>query len=49
MRSRSRDAFSPEVWWLGLQNQPYPLVYLFVVLYLLALHVREGAPPAALR
>jgi hypothetical protein len=26
--------FSPQVWWLGLQNQPYPLVFLFVVLYL---------------
>jgi hypothetical protein len=42
-------AFSPQVWWLGLENQPYPLVFLFVVLYLHAWAVPAKTAPSGWR
>ena len=35
-------AFSPKFWHLGLQNQPYPLVFLATVLYMRAWCLKHG-------
>ena len=42
-------AFSPRFWYLGFQNEPYPLLFLFVVLYLISWHTADGDPPSGLR
>ena len=42
-------AFSPRFWYLGFQNEPYPLLFLAVVLYLTAWHTADGDPPSGLR
>jgi hypothetical protein len=42
-------AFSPRFWYLGSQNEPYPLLFLFVVLYLMSWHTADGNPPSGLR
>jgi Protein O-mannosyl-transferase TMEM260-like len=42
-------AFSPKFWFLGFQNQPYPLVFLLVVLYLLAWREPKDGPPVGAR
>jgi hypothetical protein len=42
-------AFSPRFWYLGFQNEPYPLLFLFVVLYLMSWHTADGNPPSGLR
>lgn len=41
--------FSPRFWYLGFQNQPYPLMFLAIVLYLHAWNTKDGAAPAGLR
>jgi 4-amino-4-deoxy-L-arabinose transferase-like glycosyltransferase len=42
-------AFSPRFWYLGFQNEPYPLMFLAVVLYLHAWHTKDGGAPVGLR
>lgn len=42
-------AFSPRFWYLGFQNQPYPLMFLAFVLYLHAWHTNDGRVPSGLR
>ena len=42
-------AFSPAFWYLGLQNHPYPLAFLAIVIYLTAWHREDGSPPEGLR
>jgi hypothetical protein len=42
-------AFSPKFWFLGFQNQPYPLMFLAVVLYLRAWWTPDGTAPVGLR
>jgi hypothetical protein len=42
-------AFSPKFWFFTLQNQPYPLVYLFLVLYLGCWYRADGSVPAPAR
>ncbi len=42
-------AFSPKFWLLGMQNQPYPLVFLSLVLYLDAWFPENGSVPEGLR
>ena len=42
-------AFSPRFWYLGFQNEPYPLLFLFAVLYLMCWHTADGNPPSGLR
>jgi hypothetical protein len=42
-------AFSPWYWFLGFQNRPYPLIFLFIVLYLTAWHTADENPPSGLR
>lgn len=42
-------AFSPAFWYLGSQNEPYPLAFLAMVLYLGAWHTKDGGPPRGLR
>jgi hypothetical protein len=42
-------AFSPRFWYLGFQNQPYPLMFLAFVLYLHAWRTKDGGAPAGLR
>jgi len=42
-------AFSPSFWQLALQNSPYPLAFLALVLYLLAWRTGDGQPPAGAR
>jgi hypothetical protein len=42
-------ASSPSFWQLALQNSPYPLAFLAVVLYLLAWRTDDGQPPAGAR
>jgi len=42
-------AFSPAFWRVGLQNHPYPLAFLAIVLYLTAWHREDGHPPEGLR
>ena len=42
-------AFSPAFWYVGLQNHPYPLAFLAIVLYLTAWHREDGHPPEGLR
>jgi hypothetical protein len=37
-------AFSPSFWDLGFQNQPYPLAFLAIVIYLLVWNTNEGDP-----
>ncbi len=39
-------AFSPKIWLLGLQNQPYPLVFLLIVLYLRVWQAEAGVLPS---
>jgi hypothetical protein len=38
-------AFSPAFWYLGSQNEPYPLAFLAIVLYLEAWHTKDDGPP----
>jgi hypothetical protein len=42
-------AFSPAFWYVGLQNHPYPLAFLAIVIYLTAWHKEDGSPPEGLR
>src|SRR5579864_7141782 len=42
-------ACSPRFWYLGFQNEPYPLLFLFAVLYLMSWHTADGNPPSGLR
>ena len=42
-------AFSPAFWYVGLENHPYPLAFLAIVLYLTAWHREDGSPPEGLR
>jgi len=42
-------ACSPRFWYLGFQNEPYPLLFLFVVLYLTSWQTADGNPPSGLR
>jgi len=42
-------AFSPGFWYLTLQNQPYPLVFLAIVLYLRAWHTLDRRAPTGPR
>lgn len=42
-------AFSPQFWYLGFQNQPYPLLFLLIVVYLDAWQTADGGPPRRLR
>jgi Protein O-mannosyl-transferase TMEM260-like len=41
-------AFSPKFWYLTFQNQPYPLLFLAIVLYLCAWRTPNGHPPSGL-
>jgi Protein O-mannosyl-transferase TMEM260-like len=41
--------FSPQFWFLGLQNEPYPLTFLFIVLLLSQWQVEEAVAPRGLR
>ncbi len=38
-------AFSPSFWYVGLQNHPYPLTFLTIVLYLMAWQREDGGAP----
>jgi hypothetical protein len=42
-------AFSPPFWHLGLQNHPYPLTFLAIVLYLMAWRKEDGSTPEGWR
>ena len=42
-------AFSPPFWHLGLQNHPYPLTFLAIVLYLIAWRREDGGAPEGWR
>src|SRR5260370_36141710 len=42
-------AFSPPFWYVGLQNHPYPLAFLAIVLYLMAWYGEDGSPPEGWR
>jgi hypothetical protein len=42
-------AFSPQFWRLGLENRPYTLLFLVLVLYQSAWCTENGAPPSGLR
>ena len=42
-------AFSPAFWYVGLQNHPYPLAFLAIVIFLTAWHREDGSPPEGLR
>jgi hypothetical protein len=42
-------AFSPRFWYLGFQNEPYPLLFLAVVLYLAAWRTSDGGLPSRRR
>ena len=42
-------AFSPAFWYVGLQNHPYPLAFLAIVLCLTAWHSEDGNPPEGSR
>ncbi len=42
-------AFSPKFWFMGYQNQPYPLVFLAIVLFMKAWCLPEGEMPSQRR
>jgi 4-amino-4-deoxy-L-arabinose transferase-like glycosyltransferase len=42
-------AFTPALWFVTLQNHPYPLALLFLVFYFLCWQSREGSPPSTWR
>jgi len=42
-------AFSPRFWYLGFQNEPYPILFLALVLYLFTWSSSDGKVPTGLR